>query len=111
VLFYSFLFGIGIGTAYTAPMVAGEGCALGRSVVAASSDIRGPVGCAGWKWFPNSKGLVTGAVLTGFGAGGFFFNLIGTKLINPDNLKAVKGVFPNQVRACLCIPRMQEESL
>ena len=68
-VFYSLFFGVGVGIAYTAPIV------------------------AGWKWFPNSKGLVSGAVLTGFGAGGFFFNLLGTKLINPNNEKPVGGAF------------------
>lgn len=72
-LCYSIMFGIGCGMAYTAP--------LG----------------AGWQWFPNNKGLVSGAVLTGFGAGGFVFNKIGTKLINPKGLNAVNGVFPQEV--------------
>lgn len=68
-LFYSLFFGVGVGIAYTAPIV------------------------AGWKWFPDNKGLVSGAVLTGFGAGGFFFNLLGTKIINPLNEKPIKGAF------------------
>ena len=50
---YSFLFGAGVGLAYTAPMV------------------------NGWKWFPEKKGLVSGAVVAGFGAGGFVFNQVG----------------------------------
>ena len=50
---YSFLFGAGVGLAYTAPMV------------------------SGWKWFPNKKGLVSGAVVAGFGSGGFVFNQVG----------------------------------
>lgn len=49
---YSFLFGTGIGLAYTAPMV------------------------NGWRWFPNRKGMVSGAVVAGFGAGGFVFNQV-----------------------------------
>ena len=72
-LFYSIMFGIGCGMAYTAP--------LG----------------AGWQWFPKNKGLVSGAVLTGFGAGGFVFNYIGTKIINPKGLQAVDGVFPQEI--------------
>lgn len=72
-LFYSMLFGIGVGIGYTAPIV------------------------AGWKWFPQSKGLVSGAVLTGFGAGGFFFTKLGTALINPSNEKPVNGFFPPSV--------------
>ena len=74
-LFYSLFFGVGVGIAYTAPIV------------------------AGWKWFPESKGLVSGAVLTGFGAGGFFFNLLGTKLINPNNEKPIKGAFSPSLTA------------
>lgn len=49
---YSFLFGTGIGLAYTAPMV------------------------NGWRWFPDRKGMVSGAVVAGFGAGGFVFNQV-----------------------------------
>jgi MFS family permease len=52
---YGMLFGFGAGIAYTAPMA------------------------AGWKWLPDKKGLVSGIILTGFGAGGFVFNIIGTK--------------------------------
>lgn len=51
-LCYSFLFGAGVGLAYTAPMV------------------------NGWRWFPDKKGLVSGAVVAGFGAGGFVFNQV-----------------------------------
>ena len=73
--FYSFVFGAGIGIAYTAPML------------------------AGYKWLPQSKGLVSGGVLAGFGMGGFFFNLIGTKLVNPKGLNPVAGKFPDEVYA------------
>jgi OFA family oxalate/formate antiporter-like MFS transporter len=73
IVFYSFLFGAGCGLAYTAPMI------------------------AGFKWLPNNKGLVAGGVLAGFGMGGFFFNLIGTKLVNPDGINPVNGIFPNSV--------------
>jgi MFS family permease len=71
--FYAIMFGTGTGLAYTAPMV------------------------AGWKWMPNQKGLVSGIILTGFGAGGFFFNLIGTHLVNPKSLDVVNGKFPDEV--------------
>ena len=70
---YSVMVGAGIGIAYTAPMI------------------------AGWKWLPQSKGFVSGAVLTGFGAGGFFFNLIGSKIVNPMGLDAINGKFPESV--------------
>lgn len=65
------VFGIGAGTAYTAPMT------------------------AGWKWLPSQKGLVSGIILTGYGVGGFLFNLLGTKLFNPNNLNPNSaGFFP-----------------
>lgn len=70
---YSIVFGAGIGIAYTAPMI------------------------AGWSWLPKSKGLVSGAVLTGFGAGGFFFNIIGSKIANPLSNDPVNGKFPAEV--------------
>lgn len=72
-LLYSLMFGTGCGLAYTAPMA------------------------AGWKWMPNQKGLVSGGILTGFGAGGFIFGMIGSKLANPDRLNPVKGKFPSSV--------------
>ena len=71
--FYSIVFGTGVGLGYTAPMI------------------------AGWKWKPNAKGLVSGGILAGFGTGGFIFSLIGTKLVNPNGLNPVKGVFPQEV--------------
>ena len=71
--FYAIMFGTGVGLAYTVPMV------------------------AGWKWMPSQKGLVSGIVLTGFGSGGFFFNLIGTHLVNPNSLNVVNGKFPDEV--------------
>jgi OFA family oxalate/formate antiporter-like MFS transporter len=61
---YSLLFGISIGTAYTAPMV------------------------AGWSWFPDRKGFVSGCVLAAFGAGGFFGNKIASAIVNPNKLQA-----------------------
>lgn len=78
--FYSFLFGSGMGLAYTAPMA------------------------AGWKWMPNQKGLVSGGILAGFGSGGFIFSLIGSKIVNPNGVNPVKGVFPDAVYAQF--PRM-----
>lgn len=71
--FYSVLFGIGIGLSYTIPMG------------------------AGWKWLPQSKGLVSGGVLTGLGAGGFIFSLIGSRLANPQGLNMINGRFPDSV--------------
>ena len=73
IMLYSIVFGGGVGLAYTAPML------------------------AGWSWMPQSKGLVSGAVLTGFGAGGFFFNIIGSKIANPLGVDPVNGKFPAEV--------------
>lgn len=74
-LCYSGIFGLGLGTGYTAPMV------------------------AGWSWFPTKRGFVSGAILMGFGSGGFIFNLLGSKLINPKGLAASGGEFPAEIYA------------
>ncbi|XP_071826655.1 apicoplast pyruvate carrier 1-like [Apostichopus japonicus] len=60
---YGLVFGLGIGIAYVPPMV-----------------------CAN-RWFPESKGLVNGAIAAGFGGGAFIFNIVQTFYINPDNIK------------------------
>jgi OFA family oxalate/formate antiporter-like MFS transporter len=73
-LTYAGLFGLGIGLGYTAPMI------------------------AGWKWLPNSKGLVSGGILAGFGAGGFLFSLLGSKLINPNGISTqLNGKFSSEI--------------
>lgn len=72
---YALLFGVGCGLGYTAPMA------------------------AGWKWLPNSKGLVSGGILAGFGAGGFIFSLIGSKIVNPTGANPVNGRFTDSVYA------------
>ncbi|KAG5190612.1 major facilitator superfamily domain-containing protein [Tribonema minus] len=72
---YSFMFGAGVGIAYTAPMV------------------------NGWRWFPGKKGLVSGCVVAGFGAGGFIFNQVGSRIINPSGISAVDGVYPAAIYA------------
>ncbi|KAH8060857.1 monocarboxylate transporter [Aureococcus anophagefferens] len=74
-VFLAGLVGAGIALAYTAPLV------------------------AGWSWFPDARGFVNGAVLMGFGAGGFFFNLLGTRLANPGGVPASGGAFPDAVYA------------
>ena len=72
--FYSFIFGGGMGLAYTAAM------------------------SAGWKWMPSAKGLVSGGILAGFGSGGFIFSMIGSKIANPDKAnKDASGLFPSSV--------------
>jgi len=53
---YSLVSGLGVGLGYSTPMI------------------------AGWSWFPESKGLINGLTLFGFGFGAFIFNKIGTGL-------------------------------
>lgn len=77
---YSLMFGTGVGLAYTAPMA------------------------AGWKWIPQAKGLVSGGILAGFGAGGFIFSLIGSRLVNPNGANPINGKFPPSVYAAF--PKM-----
>ena len=74
-LIYSLFFGVSIGIAYTAPMV------------------------AGWSWFPNRKGFVSGCVLAAFGAGGFLGNKVGSAIVNPESVQAVAGAFPPEIYA------------
>lgn len=52
-LCYGGLFGMGVGLSYTPPLV------------------------CGYKHFPQHKGLVSGFVVSGFGAGAFVFNQVG----------------------------------
>jgi MFS transporter, OFA family, oxalate/formate antiporter len=73
IMSFSVLVGIGLGLAYIAPMD------------------------AAWKWYPQSKGLVTGIILSGFGTGGFFLNILGSHIANPDNLSLFRGLFPDEV--------------
>jgi MFS transporter, OFA family, oxalate/formate antiporter len=70
---YSIMVGCGVGIAYASPMI------------------------AGWSWLPNSKGLVSGAILTGFGLGGFVFNLVGSSIVNPRGIDPVHGQFPPEI--------------
>lgn len=79
-LVYGAVFGLGVGCGYTAPM------------------------SAGWTWFPKRRGLVNGLVLLGFGTGGFVFNLLGSKLVNPLHLSPpyppeVHAAFPHMLRS------------
>lgn len=62
-LTYSAMFGMGLGLAYTAPMV----CMV--------------------KWLPEMKGLASGIVVFGFGAGAFVFNFVQTAWANSSGLK------------------------
>ena len=72
-LFYACLFGSGVGLGYTSPLQ------------------------AGWSWFPGHKGSVNGIVLMGFGFGGAVANLLGSKIVNPEGIAPVKGLFPKEV--------------
>ncbi|OMJ89822.1 hypothetical protein SteCoe_7903 [Stentor coeruleus] len=63
VLVYGILFGIGVGITYTTPLI-----------------------CS-WSHFPNHKGRISGIIISGFGFGSSIFNLVSTKMINPDNKK------------------------
>ena len=44
-------------------------------------------------WFPGHRGLVSGIVVSGFGAGSFVFNQIQTHLANPADLPLSNGYF------------------
>jgi hypothetical protein len=43
-----------------------------------------PLICA-WEWFPDYKGLITGLLFSGYGFSSFFFSLLSTELINPED--------------------------
>ncbi|XP_025078696.1 LOW QUALITY PROTEIN: uncharacterized protein LOC112554856 [Pomacea canaliculata] len=61
VVTYGLMFGLGIGVAYAVPIA------------------------CGMRWLPKKKGLVSGCVVAGFGAGAFIFDQVQTAFINPDN--------------------------
>ena len=56
-----FLYGMGIGLGYIAPLT------------------------CGYKHLPDRKGLVSGVIVGGFGAGSFIFNFVVTAFVNPDD--------------------------
>jgi MFS transporter, OFA family, oxalate/formate antiporter len=70
---FSVLLGGGLGLAYAAPLE------------------------AAWKWYPKSKGLVTGVIVSGYGCGGFILNIVGTRYVNPHNHTMIRGLFPDEV--------------
>jgi len=72
---YAVLFGLGVGIAYQVPFIVGA------------------------RWFPDQKGLVTGAIITGMGASAFLFNILDTKMVNPLALNTDAGLFPEAVYA------------
>ena len=51
-----------------------------------------------WKYYPNSKGLIGGIIVSGVGMGTFVFNLLSTYLVNPNSENAdVNGLFDSDV--------------
>ena len=51
-----------------------------------------------WKYYPNSKGLIGGIIVSGVGMGTFIFNLVSTYLVNPNSENAdVNGLFDSDV--------------
>ncbi|XP_048247846.1 L-lactate transporter-like [Haliotis rufescens] len=58
---YGVMFGMGTGIAYPIPL----GCAM--------------------KWLPDWRGLVSGSIIAGFGAGALVFNQVITAYVNPEN--------------------------
>jgi MFS family permease len=72
---YAVLFGLGVGITYQVPFIVGA------------------------RWFPDKKGLVTGAIITGMGASAFLFNMLDTKMVNPLALNTEGGLFPEAVYA------------
>ena len=79
VFFYAFVYPLGIGVVYYVPII------------------------CGWEWFPEKRGFATGAVVSGFGLGSFFFGFLTTAIANPNNLRPhtleVEGdtYFPDEV--------------
>jgi hypothetical protein len=72
---YSVVFGLGVGIAYQMPFLTGG------------------------RWFPQKKGMVTGAIISGMGGSAFLLNMLSTRLVNPAAVDAVGGVFPPEVYA------------
>ena len=64
--YYGLMFGCGIGLMYFTPLM------------------------AGWEWFPDRKGMVSGIIIGGFGFGSFIFGLIAMELVNPENKDPIK---------------------
>eukprot|EP01062_Namystynia_karyoxenos_P047174 TRINITY_DN3548_c5_g1_i1.p1 TRINITY_DN3548_c5_g1~~TRINITY_DN3548_c5_g1_i1.p1 ORF type:complete len:654 (+),score=216.20 TRINITY_DN3548_c5_g1_i1:129-1964(+) len=62
---YGILFGFGVGTAYTCPMVAAI------------------------RYMPERKGLINGVITLGFGLGAFVFNFLMTWFLNPHGCQPV----------------------
>eukprot|EP00747_Dinoflagellata_sp_TGD_P142737 gnl/TRDRNA2_/TRDRNA2_176285_c0_seq1.p1 gnl/TRDRNA2_/TRDRNA2_176285_c0~~gnl/TRDRNA2_/TRDRNA2_176285_c0_seq1.p1 ORF type:complete len:689 (+),score=150.46 gnl/TRDRNA2_/TRDRNA2_176285_c0_seq1:47-2068(+) len=74
-LFYAVVFGLGCGLGYQMPMLTGK------------------------RWFPDKKGVVSGAIVAGFGGSAFLFSLVDLKIINPTGAAIVGGKYPDSVYA------------
>jgi len=84
-VFYAFTAGLGFGLAYVPPLV------------------------SALEWIPNSEGVVTGIIISGFGFGAFVFSFVCTAIANPNNLKPEEvspGVFMFTTEVTDNIPRM-----
>ena len=46
-----------------------------------------------WDYFPESRGLVSGIIVCGFGLGSFVFNFVSTRIVNPENLQPLYDPF------------------
>jgi MFS family permease len=64
------LFGVGVGIAYTPPMV------------------------LAMKWWPRQKGLINGIVVGGFGLGALIFDNVQTLYVNGADAKPTPGLYP-----------------
>ena len=46
----------------------------------------------GWKWYPDKRGWVTGAVVSAYGFSSFLFTNLSTAIVNPDGHNADEHV-------------------
>ena len=59
---------------------------------------------AGWEYFPNRKGMVSGVIISGFSCAGLIFNQISTALANPTNASPIDDYYGKEVYER--VPRM-----
>ena len=57
------------------------GCAVGWGYL--------PALICGWTYWPWHKGRISGMILTAFGFGAFIFSIVGTMIVNPENVAPV----------------------
>jgi MFS transporter, OFA family, oxalate/formate antiporter len=43
------------------------------------------ISVCGWKYFPNSRGVISGLTIAGYGFGSFIFNFVCQSIANPSN--------------------------